>query len=141
MTATEQSSNPSKVKIHQDKLAQGGLSASEVRAIWGQPADATFGNVADAYFACLDDRITAPSLYTPGGRATGCTLVAYQCLESKPSLTYWLIIGLSRLRRGFGRVRFGPDCLWYSSKRCNYPANPECACRCSPWHSKVLPLH
>ncbi|KAL8276016.1 hypothetical protein Esti_000132 [Eimeria stiedai] len=59
--------NPSKVKIHQDKSAQGGLSASEVRRIWGQPADATFSNVSETHFACLDDRISAPSLYTPGG--------------------------------------------------------------------------
>ncbi|XP_026191091.1 uncharacterized protein LOC113146822 [Cyclospora cayetanensis] len=59
--------NPSNVKIHQDKSAAGGLSASEVRSIWGQPSDATFANVSESHFACLDDRVTAPSLYTPGG--------------------------------------------------------------------------
>ncbi|CDJ68703.1 hypothetical protein, conserved [Eimeria necatrix] len=63
----KQFSNPSKVKIHQDRSAEGGLSASEVRKIWGQPSDAIFANVAESHFACLDDRITAPSLYTPGG--------------------------------------------------------------------------
>ncbi|KAL8435278.1 hypothetical protein Efla_002533 [Eimeria flavescens] len=60
-------SNPSKVKIHQDKSADGGLSASDVRTVWGQPADATFTTVSETHFACLDDRISAPSLYTPGG--------------------------------------------------------------------------
>ncbi|OEH76769.1 hypothetical protein cyc_06078 [Cyclospora cayetanensis] len=64
---TVYNSNPSNVKIHQDKSAAGGLSASEVRSIWGQPSDATFANVSESHFACLDDRVTAPSLYTPGG--------------------------------------------------------------------------
>lgn len=85
----KQFSNPSKVKIHQDRSAEGGLSASEVRKIWGQPSDAIFANVAESHFACLDDRITAPSLYTPG--VSGSQAAAGRCsMHSSRQQAAWL---------------------------------------------------
>ncbi|PHJ25687.1 membrane protein [Cystoisospora suis] len=59
--------NPSKVKIHQDHSSAIGLNAAEIRANWGQPADVTFARVKEHHFSCLDDRITEPTLCTPGG--------------------------------------------------------------------------
>jgi len=64
----------SKVKIRQDHSGQSGLTLMDVGAIYGglalskeQRAMVTIGSVATTSLQCLDDRVTEPSIGTPGG--------------------------------------------------------------------------
>lgn len=64
----------SKVVVHQDHAANGGLSLASVSAIWGsstlsqeQREKVSLAQVSTTSFMCLDDRVTKPSLFTPGG--------------------------------------------------------------------------
>jgi len=64
----------SKVTVHQDHPAKTGISLAGISAIWGsstlsqeQRDKVTLGKVSDSSFMCLDDRVTQPSLFTPGG--------------------------------------------------------------------------
>lgn len=64
----------SKVTVHQDHAAKAGMSLASISAIWGsstlsqeQRDKVTMGKVSETSFKCLDDRITEPSLFTPGG--------------------------------------------------------------------------
>merc|ERR1719160_2373742 len=64
----------SKVKIRQDHSGQSGLTLMDVGAIYGgmalskaQRAMVTTGSVATTSLQCLDDRVTEPSIGTPGG--------------------------------------------------------------------------
>lgn len=64
----------SKVTVHQDHAANVGISLAGVSAVWGsstlspeQREKVTLRKVAETSFMCLDDRVTQPSLFTPGG--------------------------------------------------------------------------
>jgi len=64
----------SKVTVHQDHAANQGISLASVSAIWGsstlspeQREKVTLAKVSESSFMCLDDRVTQPSLATPGG--------------------------------------------------------------------------
>jgi len=64
----------SKVTVHQDHAANGGISLAGISAIWGsstltpeQREKATLAQVAETSFHCLDDRVTQAGLFTPGG--------------------------------------------------------------------------
>jgi len=64
----------SKVKIRQDHTGQSGLTMIDVGAIYGglalskvQREMVTLGSVATTSLQCLDDRVTEPSIGTPGG--------------------------------------------------------------------------
>merc|ERR1719408_841490 len=64
----------SKVKIRQDHNGQSGLTLMDVGAIYGglalskaQREMVTLGSVAMTSLQCLDDRVTEPSIGTPGG--------------------------------------------------------------------------
>jgi len=64
----------SKVTVHQDHAANAGISLAGISAIWGsstltseQREKVTLGQVSETSFHCLDDRVTEPSIFTPGG--------------------------------------------------------------------------
>lgn len=64
----------SKVTIHQDHAGNAGMTLAAVSAVWGsstlsseQRDKVTLGKVSETSFSCLDDRVTKPSLFTPGG--------------------------------------------------------------------------
>jgi len=64
----------SKVTIHQDHAAKAGISLAGISAIWGsstlsqeQRDKVVLGKVSETSFHCLDDRVTQPSIFTPGG--------------------------------------------------------------------------
>merc|ERR1719162_428591 len=64
----------SKVTVHQDHAANAGMSLAGISAIWGsstlsqeQREKVTLGQVSETSFHCLDDRVTEPSIFTPGG--------------------------------------------------------------------------
>lgn len=64
----------SKVTVHQDHAANAGISLAGVSAIWGsnmlsqeQREKVTLARVSETSFSCLDDRVTRPSIFTPGG--------------------------------------------------------------------------
>lgn len=64
----------SKVKVRQDHTSNAGLSMADVTGLYGgsainelQRRMVTLAHVATTSFTCLDDRLTEPSLVTPGG--------------------------------------------------------------------------
>lgn len=64
----------SKVRVRQDHTGQNGLSLTDVGAIYGgfalskeQRGMVTLASVATTSLECLDDRVTEPSVGTPGG--------------------------------------------------------------------------
>merc|ERR1719197_1121647 len=70
----ESSCSVSKVTVRQDHAANAGMSLAGISAIWGsstlskeQREKVTLGKVSETSFMCLDDRVTQPSLFTPGG--------------------------------------------------------------------------
>lgn len=64
----------SKVTVHQDHPAKAGMSLASISAVWGsstlspeQRDKVTLAQVSETSFHCLDDRVTQPSIFTPGG--------------------------------------------------------------------------
>eukprot|EP00921_Rhytidocystis_pertsovi_P021026 GHVQ01033595.1.p3 GENE.GHVQ01033595.1~~GHVQ01033595.1.p3 ORF type:complete len:118 (-),score=10.93 GHVQ01033595.1:1059-1412(-) len=45
--------NPSKVKIQQDHEATDGMTTTDVRNLYGEAADISFGKTADYHLSCL----------------------------------------------------------------------------------------
>lgn len=58
--------NPTKIALSEDHGASG-LTPDVVRKMYGQPRDIALVDEDFQMFACMDDRISQPSLMTPGG--------------------------------------------------------------------------
>lgn len=70
----ESTCSVSKVTVRQDHAANAGISLAGVSAIWGsntlskeQREKVSLAKVSETSFMCLDDRVTQPSIVTPGG--------------------------------------------------------------------------